>query len=246
MSFLSRHLALHLSSVICMSDVVVFSLVSHERQSRENLECLCRLQGRRREGPPAVCSRLGVDDSLHPHPGPVLLTANPVHDTVPLPHGLAARWVRGKTEMTQILSHFLQVCCSVSPRKVFHSLARSGKGKNTAGKPMQIGAGDACKLGKQPHPFDSTCQTVKHAASSTDDYSYWCAYGMLKKDAKIDMGHACFVTIWEHQRSIFWTGEWDTGIHHGNLLSFFMIKCHMFVYFIISFYKWCWTYKGIY
>ena len=51
-------------------------------------------QGGRWEGPLTVCSSLGVDDSLHPHPGPLLLPANPLHDTGPLPHGPAARWDR--------------------------------------------------------------------------------------------------------------------------------------------------------
>lgn len=53
--------------------------------------CLC-LQGGRWESPPLVCSSLGFDDSLHPHPGPLVLPANLLNDTGPLPHGPVARW----------------------------------------------------------------------------------------------------------------------------------------------------------
>lgn len=59
------------------------------------------LQGGRREGPPAVCSSLGVHDSLHPRPGPLLLAADLLHDTLPLPHGLVARWDRWLSEQKE-------------------------------------------------------------------------------------------------------------------------------------------------
>uniref|UniRef100_G3NDP6 Solute carrier family 17 member 9 n=1 Tax=Gasterosteus aculeatus aculeatus TaxID=481459 RepID=G3NDP6_GASAC len=48
----------------------------------------------RGEDPRAVGGGLGVDDRLHPDPGPLLLPAHLLHDAVPVPHGPVARRTR--------------------------------------------------------------------------------------------------------------------------------------------------------